>query len=196
MTSYSFDKLGVIFIEQKRVKDDKNGPFKNHLPDNQPIQPGSSGPTILARDLPRRTRDQPPHQPRTRHQRRPGERDDGCLLLPCPLRQLVRPLHLYIRHQGLARQELEAIETTRDAAEKKLQSLMRKCGIERLPSANGGSITAAEEMDDDDDDDVDVDVHDGNGPRAQGTTGDEIDAGPNSDRNASFGEPLLVNTRC
>ena len=53
-----------------------------------------------------------------------------------------------------ARQELDAIESSREVAEKKLQLLMRKCGIQRLPSSRGGSITAAEE-DDDDDEEVD-----------------------------------------
>ena len=52
-----------------------------------------------------------------------------------------------------ARQELDAIESSRDVAEKKLQLLMRKYGIQRLPSSRGGSITAAEEDDDDDDED-------------------------------------------
>ena len=54
-----------------------------------------------------------------------------------------------------ARQELDAIESSRDVAEKKLQLLMRKYGIQRLPSSRGGSITAAEDDDDGDDDDED-----------------------------------------
>ena len=41
-------------------------------------------------------------------------------------------------------------------AEKKLQSVMRKCGIQRLPSASGRNITVPPENDDDDDDLQDV----------------------------------------
>ena len=46
------------------------------------------------------------------------------------------------RELEAARNELDAIDSSREAAEKKLQLLMRKCGIAELPSAKGGSISA------------------------------------------------------
>ena len=61
-----------------------------------------------------------------------------------------------------ARQDLDAIEAAREVAERKLQSVMRKCGIRRLPSASGRSITADESVEEDrikaESDDVDGDA--------------------------------------
>ena len=60
-----------------------------------------------------------------------------------PLILLFNPTEKWAVERELdsARQELDALESARDQAEKKLQSVMRKCGIQRLPSASGRNIT-------------------------------------------------------
>ena len=79
-----------------------------------------------------------------------------------------------------ARQELDAIESARDAAEKKLQSLMRKCGVRRLPSASGRSITVPEDADDDE----------GAADTPDKTGDDDVDGNMSREADATFEEEM------
>ena len=79
-----------------------------------------------------------------------------------------------------ARQELDAIESARDAAEKKLQSLMRKCGVRRLPSASGRSIVVPPDADDDKE----------GVAEAPDKTGDDVDGDISREADTTFEEEM------
>lgn len=71
-----------------------------------------------------------------------------CSFLTALLPTLVSEKWAVERELEVARHELDAIDSSRESAEKKLQSLMRKCGVTELTSAKGGSITACADEED------------------------------------------------